>query len=180
LTARVILLQDVIEVLHRSVLAVLLQNTLVFDLHNRRRVTCVLVGIDDPGAGWFLSAQRFGEEAFGHRCIASSEEKETHPPLCESGDSGGQIRGALRFDPKRALPSCIGGRRAVPPEDCAGAWDYLQRMDWHRSHLPIDELHIMAEAIRRFVDSDGDRHPIGISANCAKRSIAGKPTRISN
>jgi acyl dehydratase len=53
-------------------------------------------------------------------------------------------------------------------------------MDWHRSHLPIDELHIMAEAIRRFVDSDGDRHPIGISTNCAKRSIAGKPTRISN
>ena len=33
-------------------------------------------------------------------------------------------------------------------------------MDWHRSHLPIDELHIMAEAIRRFLDSDGDRHDI--------------------
>ena len=33
-------------------------------------------------------------------------------------------------------------------------------MDWHRSHLPIDELHIMAEAIRRFLDSDGDRHAI--------------------
>ena len=33
-------------------------------------------------------------------------------------------------------------------------------MDWHRSHLPIDELHIMAKAIRRFLDSDGDRHAI--------------------
>ena len=71
-----------------------------------------------------------------------------------------RLEGALPFDPKRALPSCIGGRRAAPPEDCAGAWDYLKRMDWHRSHLPIDELHIMAEAIRRFLDSDGDRHAI--------------------
>jgi hypothetical protein len=58
----VILLQDVIEVLHRSVLAVLLQNTLVFELHNRRRVSGILVGVDDPrfaiikggrGYGWF-------------------------------------------------------------------------------------------------------------------------------
>src|SRR5208282_5487824 len=51
--------------------------------------------------------------------------------------------------------------RYVSPEDCAGAWDYLKRLDWHRSHLPIDELHVMAEAMRRFLDSDGDRHAIG-------------------
>jgi hypothetical protein len=44
----VILLQDVIEVQHRSVLAVLLQNSLVFELHNRRRVSGILVGVDDP------------------------------------------------------------------------------------------------------------------------------------
>jgi len=55
-----------------------------------------------------------------------------------------RLEGALRFDPKRALPSCIGGRRAVPPEDCAAAWDYLKRMDWHRSHLPIDEVIVLA------------------------------------
>jgi hypothetical protein len=68
---------------------------------------------------------------------------------------------ALPFEPNRALPSCIGGSRAAPPEDCAGALDYLKRLDWHRSHLPIDELNIMVEAIRRFLDSDGDRHAIG-------------------
>ena len=39
--------------------------------------------------------------------------------------------------------------------------DYHKRLDWHRSHLPIDELSIMAEAIRRFLDSDGNRHTIG-------------------
>ena len=49
----VILFQDVIEVLHRSVLAVLLQNTLGFELHDRRRVSRILVGVDDPRCGWF-------------------------------------------------------------------------------------------------------------------------------
>jgi hypothetical protein len=46
----------------------------------------------------------------------------------------------LPFDPDRALPSCIGGSRAAPPEDCAGAGAYLQRLDGHRSHPPLEEL----------------------------------------
>ena len=72
-----------------------------------------------------------------------------------------RLERALPFDPDRALPSCIGGNRAAPPEDCAGALDYLKRLDRHRSHLPIDELNIIAEAMRRFLDSDGNRHTIG-------------------
>jgi hypothetical protein len=72
-----------------------------------------------------------------------------------------RLERALLFDPDRALPSCIGGNRAAPPEDCAGALDYRKRLDWHRSHLPIDELNIIAEAMRRFLDSDGNRHAIG-------------------
>src|SRR5258707_5836762 len=31
---------------------------------------------------------------------------------------------------------------------------YLKRLDWHRSHLPIDELKIIAEAVQRFLDSE--------------------------
>ena len=72
-----------------------------------------------------------------------------------------RLEGVLPFDSKRALPSCIGGRRAAPAEDRAGAWDYLKRLHWHRSHLPIDEILIMVEAVRRILDSDGDRHAIG-------------------
>src|ERR1700726_493823 len=72
-----------------------------------------------------------------------------------------RLERALPFDQDRVLPSCTGGNRTAPPEDCAGALDYLKRLDWHRSHLPIDELKIMAEAIRRFLDSDGNRHAIG-------------------
>ena len=59
----VILFQDVIKILHRSVLAVFLQNTLVFELHNRRRVSGMLVGVDDARHGMVLPSQRFGQKA---------------------------------------------------------------------------------------------------------------------
>jgi hypothetical protein len=72
----VILLQDVIEVLHRSVLAVFLQNTLVFELHNCRRVSGILVGVDDPRVRMVRTAQGFGQKALSRCCIASSREKE--------------------------------------------------------------------------------------------------------
>ena len=49
----VILFQDVVKVLHRSLSAVLLQCTFDFELRNRRRTTGVLVGVDDPRRGWF-------------------------------------------------------------------------------------------------------------------------------
>jgi hypothetical protein len=72
-----------------------------------------------------------------------------------------RLERVLPFDPKRALPSCIGGSRAAPPENCAGTLNYLKRLDWHGSHLPLEELNLMAEAVRRFLDSDGDRQAIG-------------------
>src|ERR1700693_38950 len=70
----VILFQDVIEELHRSMLAVLLQNTLVFELHNRRRVSGILVGGDDPRRRMVRTAQGFGQKALGGGCIAFGRE----------------------------------------------------------------------------------------------------------
>ena len=67
----------------------------------------------------------------------------------------------LPFDPKRTLPCCTGGSRAAPPESCAGAWAYLQRLDEHKSHLPLEELGLMAEALHRWLDAEGDRHTLG-------------------
>ena len=49
---------------------------------------------------------------------------------------------------------------------------YLKRLDWRRSHVPIDELHVMAEAIRRFLIPMATATLWAISTNCAKRSIA--------
>jgi len=71
-----ILFQDVIEVLHRSVLAVLLQNTLVFELHNRRRVSGMLVGVDDSRRRMVCSAERFGKKALGRGRVLLGREKE--------------------------------------------------------------------------------------------------------
>jgi hypothetical protein len=54
-----ILFQDVIEVLHWSMLAVLLQSTFGFEFHDRRRITGVLVGVDHPRRRMVLTAQGF-------------------------------------------------------------------------------------------------------------------------
>ena len=72
-----------------------------------------------------------------------------------------RLERVLPFDPKRALPSCTAGSRAAPPESCAGAWAYLQRLDEHRRHLPLEELGLLAEAIQRWLDAEGDRHALG-------------------
>ena len=72
-----------------------------------------------------------------------------------------RLERVLPFDPKRALPSCIGGSRAAPPKAAQRAWDYLQRLDEHRSQLPLEELNLMAEALRRWLDAEGDRHALG-------------------
>src|SRR5690349_15594639 len=72
-----------------------------------------------------------------------------------------RLERVLPFDPQGALPSCTGGSRAAPPEDCAGALDYLKRLERHRSHPPLEELNLMAEAMRRLLDAEGDRHALG-------------------
>src|ERR1700737_2101582 len=50
--------QDVVEILHRSMPAVLLQSVLGFEPHDGRWITGVLVGVDDPPRRMDLSAQR--------------------------------------------------------------------------------------------------------------------------
>jgi hypothetical protein len=58
----VILFQDAVKVLHRSMPTVLLQSTFGFELRNRRRITGVLVGVDDPGRRMVHSAQRLARK----------------------------------------------------------------------------------------------------------------------
>src|ERR1700692_907109 len=53
----VILFQNIIEVLHRSMPAMLHQNALGFEPYDGRRITGVLVGVDDPRRRMVLSAQ---------------------------------------------------------------------------------------------------------------------------
>ena len=59
----VVLFQDVIKVLHRSMSTVLFQNTVGFELYDGWRISSVLVGIDYPRRRMVCSAQRFGSES---------------------------------------------------------------------------------------------------------------------
>ena len=72
----VILFQNIIEVLHRSMPAILLQRLLGFEPHDGRWITGVLVGVDYTRRRMILSAQGFDEKTFGRCCIAFSREKE--------------------------------------------------------------------------------------------------------
>src|ERR1700686_3643060 len=76
LNSPVILFQDVIEILHGSMLAVLLQNTLVFELHNRRRVSGLPVGVDASRGRMVCSAERFGQKALCYGRVLFGREKE--------------------------------------------------------------------------------------------------------
>ena len=62
-----VLFQDVIEVLYRTVQTILLKDAFGFELRDRRRITGVLVGIDYAGRGMVLSVQGFRQKALS-RC----------------------------------------------------------------------------------------------------------------
>jgi hypothetical protein len=52
---------------YRTVLTILLKGAFGFELRDRRRITSVLVGIDDAGRGMILSGQGFRQKALS-RC----------------------------------------------------------------------------------------------------------------
>ena len=59
----VILFQDVIKILHRSMSTLLFQNTAGFELNDGWRISSVLVGVDDPrreGSGANLKSSPCG------------------------------------------------------------------------------------------------------------------------
>jgi hypothetical protein len=71
-----ILFQNVVEILQRSMPAILLQSLLGFEPHDSRWITGVLVGVDDPRRRMVLSAQGFDEKALSRCCVAFSRQKE--------------------------------------------------------------------------------------------------------
>jgi hypothetical protein len=56
------------------------------------------------------------------------------------------------LDPRRVYPVCTGGKRAAPPEDCGGAWAYLQRVDRH--HIPLEAMAVVARVLTRLLEAD--------------------------
>jgi hypothetical protein len=58
-----ILFQNIVEILHRSMLAILLKSTFGFEPHDRGWVGGVMVGINNPRLGMVRTSQSFTREA---------------------------------------------------------------------------------------------------------------------
>ena len=113
-----------------------------------RRNWAVFASMKTRGESHFLAFACIGGERFRYEYDLTADWK-----------LGIRLEKVLPFDPGHPVPLCTGGGRAAPPEDCCGARDYLERLDRHR--YPFEDLAIMAEAVQRLIDSDGDRKAIG-------------------
>src|ERR1700736_4716207 len=71
-----ILFQNAVEILHRSMPAILLQSLLGFEPLDGWWMTSMLVGVDDARRRMVLSAQSLGEKALGRCCLSFSRQKQ--------------------------------------------------------------------------------------------------------
>ncbi|MDE3181012.1 MAG: plasmid pRiA4b ORF-3 family protein [Acidobacteriota bacterium] len=67
-----------------------------------------------------------------------------------------RIERRLAAEAKTIYPVCIAGRRAGPEEDCGGPWAYMEYVDDHWRHPPLEEISVMAEAVSHLLDARGD------------------------
>ena len=65
-----------------------------------------------------------------------------------------RLEALLPLAPRRVYPVCIGGKRAAPPEDCRGAWGYLERLDQHRLYPPLEAMGVVVQAISTLLEAD--------------------------
>jgi hypothetical protein len=89
-----------------------------------------------------------------------------------------RLEAVLPLAPRRICPVCIGGKRAAPPEECRGAWAYLERLEQHRTHPPIEAMLVVADAVSTLLEANPHttvREALVISTNRARPSSASKP-----
>jgi hypothetical protein len=65
-----ILLQDVVQILNRSMSAAAVQGSFLFHCCNRRAVEAGLIGVDDAGLRMRWIAESLAEQALGRSSIA--------------------------------------------------------------------------------------------------------------
>ena len=134
----VILFQNIIEVLHRSMSAVLLQSALGIELHDGWWIRGVAVGVDHPRRGIVRSAQRFCEKALGRdRVLLSREEKiqgrsaRVHRPVEVT---------PLAFDPDVGLvhtPAVVHGASGDPSPIAPFDSNVIGLLETTKAFLPI-------------------------------------------
>jgi len=65
-----------------------------------------------------------------------------------------RLEALLPLAPRRIYPVCSGGKRAAPPEDCRGVWDYLERIDQHRLSPPLEAMQVVAATLGTLLEAD--------------------------
>src|SRR5271166_4494271 len=151
-----ILFQDVIKILHRSVLAVLLQHTLVFELQNRRRVSGMLVGVDDSRRRMMRFAQRFGQEALC--CGSDATLPSWHTRLRKGGGTG-----AAEFVQRVSNPKDPLYRHYITPPEFASRFSG-ERGLWGRQRAALAETKILRNSsltIIRLTARNGQNRTLG-------------------
>jgi hypothetical protein len=85
---------------------------------------------------------------------------------------------------RQVYPVCTGGKRAAPPEDCRGAWSYLERLDQHRLYPPLKAMGVVAETISTLLEADpqtsvraalGDLDAFGEAVDCLDAYVQFQP-----
>ena len=76
LDSPMILFQHIVEILNRSMPAILHQTALGFEFYEGWRISGLLVGVDDPRMRMVPTSQGFGQKALGGRGIALGRKKE--------------------------------------------------------------------------------------------------------
>jgi hypothetical protein len=76
LDSPMILFEHIVEILHRSMPAILHQRALGFEFYDGWRVSGLLVGVDNPRVRMVRTSQGFGQKALGGRGVALGRKKE--------------------------------------------------------------------------------------------------------
>ena len=101
--------------------------------------------------------------AVGHRRTASC--CETLASIAASGSdtcmtlapTGNAISVSKRSSPwphDASIPCALEANGRRRPEDCRGAWGYLERLDQHRLYPPLEAMGVVAEAINTLLAAD--------------------------
>lgn len=59
-----------------------------------------------------------------------------------------RVEKKLSAQSKRHYPTCIGGQRAAPPEDCGGPWAFITLRDEYALYHIVERLAEMLEAFQ--------------------------------
>jgi len=65
-----------------------------------------------------------------------------------------RLEATLPVDPKLVYPVCTGGKNASPSENCMDVQAYMEHIDDHRYHLPVEAMLVITDALKVIVETD--------------------------